>query len=58
MWLIIQLESILNKTINLSNYNISYSYYSVQGNFTKINNTGTMPPFSNAFFGRIDLVSK
>ena len=49
---------LLNKTINLSNYNIVYSYYSAQGNFTKINSTGPMPPFSNAFFGRIDLVPK
>jgi hypothetical protein len=49
---------LLNKTINLLNYNTSYSYYSVQGNFTKLNNTEQMPPFSNTFYGRIDLVSK
>jgi hypothetical protein len=49
---------ILNKAVDLTKYDISYSYYSDQGNFTKINSTGPMPPFSNTFFGRIDLVSK
>jgi hypothetical protein len=49
---------LLNKTIDLSKYNIKYSYYSVKGNFTKINGTENIPPFSNTFLGRIDLTSK
>lgn len=49
---------LLNKTIDLSKYNIKYSYYSVKGNFTKINGTENIPPFSNTFLGRIDLISK
>ena len=49
---------LLNKKIDLSKYNIKYSYYSVKGNFTKINGTENIPPFSNTFLGRIDLTSK
>jgi hypothetical protein len=48
----------LKKTLDLSKFNSSYSYYSVAGNFTKINKTAESPPFSNSFLGRIDLVSK
>lgn len=49
---------LLKKTLDLSKYNINYSYYSVKGNFTKINGTQNIPPFSNSFLGRIDLTSK
>jgi hypothetical protein len=45
-------------TLDLSKFNLSYSYYSVAGNFTKINKVAESPPFSNSFLGRIDLVSK
>jgi hypothetical protein len=48
----------LNKTVNLSKYNVDYSYYSVKGNFTKVNKLENLPPFSNSFLGRIDLISK
>jgi hypothetical protein len=48
----------LKKTLDLSKFNLSYSYYSVAGNFTKINKVAESPPFSNSFLGRIDLVSK
>lgn len=48
----------LNKTLDLSKFNIGYSYYSVQGNFTKVSNINNLPPFSNTFLGRIDLSSK
>lgn len=48
----------INRTLDLDKYNVNYSYYSVEGNFTKIGNQTDMPPFSNAFFGRIDLSSK
>lgn len=49
---------LLNKTVDLSKYKINYSYYSVKGNFTKINGTENIPSFSNTFLGRIDLFSK
>ncbi len=48
----------LNRTLDLSKFNIGYSYYSVQGNFTKIGKVENLPPFSNSFLGRIDLISK
>jgi hypothetical protein len=48
----------LKRTLDLSKFNLNYSYYSVTGNFTKINKAADSPPFSNSFLGRIDLVSK
>ncbi len=48
----------VNKTLDLDKFNVEYSYYSVEGNFTKTGNLTDVPPFSNAFFGRIDLASK
>ena len=47
-----------NRTLDLDKFDVNYSYYSEEGNFTKIGNQTDMPPFSNAFFGRIDLSSK
>jgi hypothetical protein len=48
----------LNKTLDLSKFSIGYSYYSIKGNFTKVGNVENLPPFSNSFLGRIDLISK
>ncbi len=50
--------NLINQTLDLSKFNVEYSYYSEEGNFTKTGNLTDIPPFSNAFFGRIDLVSK
>jgi hypothetical protein len=50
--------NLVNKTLDLPKFDIGYSYYSEEGKFTKINNITNIPPFSNSFFGRIDLVSK
>ncbi len=50
--------NLVNRTLDLSEFNIDYSYYSEEGKFTKIINFTNIPPFSNSFFGRIDLVSK
>lgn len=50
--------NLINRTLDLDKFNVNYSYYSEEGNFTKIGNQTDMPPFSNAFFGRIDLSSK
>ena len=47
-----------NTTLDLSDYNTNFSYYSDKGEFTKIVNNSQFPPFSNSFFGRIDFVSK
>ncbi|WP_172602259.1 hypothetical protein [Candidatus Nitrosocosmicus franklandus] len=48
----------VNSTLELSDYDIQYSYYSDKGGFTKIVNSSQFPPFSNTFFGKIDFVSK
>jgi hypothetical protein len=48
----------VNSTLELSDYDIQYSYYSDQGEFTKIVNSSQFPPFSNTFFGKIDFISK
>ena len=48
----------LNKTVDLSKFDTQYSYYTVKGKFAKVNDTSNLPPFSNTFLGRIDLISK
>ena len=48
----------VNSTLQLADYDIQYSYYSDQNEFTKIVNSIQFPPFSNSFFGKIDFVSK
>ena len=48
----------VNSTLQLADYDIQYSYYSDQNEFTKIVNSSQFPPFSNSFFGKIDFVSK
>lgn len=48
----------VDSTLELADYDIQYSYYSDQGEFTKVENSGEFPPFSNAFFGRIDFIPK
>lgn len=50
--------SYVNSTLELSDYDIQYSYYSDEGEFTKIVNSSQFPPFSNTFFGKIDFISK
>jgi hypothetical protein len=48
------------QTLNLSNYNIEYSYFSEAGQFTKVARPSDMPPFpqDNKMVARIDLTSK
>jgi hypothetical protein len=48
----------VNTTLELSDYDIRYSYYSDKGEFTTIINNSQFPPFSNTFLGRIDFISK
>jgi hypothetical protein len=48
----------LNKTLDLGDYSIAYSYYSENGAFTKVDNITKIPPFSNNFVGRINFTSK
>lgn len=50
--------NLVNKTINLSNFNIVYSYYSDKNKFLKIENSTSFPSFSNSFLGRINLTEK
>jgi hypothetical protein len=48
------------QTLNLTNYNIEYSYFSEAGQFTKVARPSDMPPFpqDNKMVARIDLTSK
>jgi hypothetical protein len=48
------------QTLNLTNYNIGYSYFSEAGEFTKVAKPSDMPPFpqDNRLVARIDLTSK
>jgi hypothetical protein len=47
-------------TLNLTNYNIEYSYFSEAGEFTKVARPSDMPPFpqDNKLVARVDLTSK
>lgn len=47
-------------SLNLSNYNIGYSYFSEAGEFTKVAKPSDMPAFpqNNEMVARIELVSK
>ena len=48
------------QTLNLTNYNIEYSYFSEAGQFTKVAKPSDMPPFpqDNKMVARVDLRSK
>lgn len=48
------------QTLNLTNYNIEYSYFSEAGEFTKVTKPSDMPPFpqDNKIVARVDLTSK
>ena len=47
-------------TLNLTNYNVGYSYYSEAGEFTKVAKPSDMPAFpqNNEMVARIELTSK
>ncbi|HJT48716.1 MAG TPA: hypothetical protein VJ729_11090 [Nitrososphaeraceae archaeon] len=42
----------------LDNYDIQYSYFSERGEFTKVLNLPSIPPFTNNMVARIELISK
>ncbi len=48
------------QTMNLTNYNIEYSYFSEAGEFTKVARPSDMPPFpqDNKIVARVNLTSK
>lgn len=48
------------QTLNLTNYNIEYSYFSEAGEFTKVARPSDMPPFpqDNKIVARVNLTSK
>jgi hypothetical protein len=50
----------MGQTLNLTNYNIEYSYFSEAGQFTKVARPSDMPPFpqDNKIVARVDLTSK
>jgi hypothetical protein len=50
----------VEKTLNLTNYNIAYSYFSEAGEFTRVASPYDIPPFpqDNKMVARIELVSK
>lgn len=48
----------LERRLNLSEYDISYSYYSEDNEFTKVKNASDLPPFRDNMVSRIELNSK
>ncbi|MDQ3848626.1 MAG: hypothetical protein M3261_06695, partial [Thermoproteota archaeon] len=48
------------QTLNLTNYNIEYSYFSEAGEFTKVARSSDMPPFpqDNKIVARVNLTSE
>ena len=44
--------------LTLGNYYIQYSYFSEKGEFTKVENSSKLPPFTNNMVARLDLTSK
>ena len=50
--------SILNQSLNLSDYDIIYSYYSEDGKFTRVKDPFDVPPFRDNMVTRIELTSR
>ena len=48
----------IKHVINLTNYNIKYSYYSEKGGFTDVSTPSRVPPFTNELVARIQLSPK
>jgi type IV secretory pathway VirB6-like protein len=48
------------QTLNLTNYHVEYSYFSEEGEFTKVARPSDIPPFpqDNKMVARIELTSK
>jgi hypothetical protein len=46
------------KRLNLSDYDITYSYYSEKNEFTHVGNATDMPPFRDNMISRVELHSK
>jgi hypothetical protein len=50
--------SFAERRLNLSDYDISYSYYSENNEFTSVRNASDVPPFRDNMVSRIELNSK
>lgn len=50
--------SLSEERLNLSDYDISYSYYSEEKKFTNVKNASDVPPFRDNMVNRIELNSK
>jgi hypothetical protein len=50
--------SLAERRLNLSDYDISYSYYSENNEFTNVRNASDVPPFRDDMVSRIELNSK
>jgi hypothetical protein len=50
--------SFSEQRLNLSDYDISYSYYSENNEFTNVRNASDVPPFRDNMLSRIELNSK
>ena len=50
--------SFAERRLNLSDYDISYSYYSENNEFTNVRNASDVPPFRDNMVSRIELNSK
>lgn len=51
-------RSSLEENLQLSDYNVFYSYYSDDGKFTRVKNPSDIPPFRDNMVTRIELKSK
>jgi hypothetical protein len=50
--------SSLNRSLHLSDYDIHYSYYSDEGEFTRVTSPFDVPPFRDNMVTRIELTSR
>jgi hypothetical protein len=48
----------IEHVINLTDYNVKYSYYSERGGFTDVSTPSHVPPFTNELVARIQLSPK
>jgi hypothetical protein len=48
----------LGRSLSLGDYDISYSYYSENNEFTHVTNASDVPPFRDNMLTRIELNSK